>query len=378
MFGKSMRLFKLFGFDVKVDISWFLLVIIIVWSLAVGLFPYYFKGLSTMTYWWMGVAGALGLFFSIVAHEFMHSLVARNSGLPIKGITLFIFGGVAHMEEEPPSAQTEFSMAIAGPITSVLLGVFFYVIAIVGKGLNWPIPVTAVLGYLGVINWVLAGFNLLPAFPLDGGRVLRSVLWRIRKNLRWATKTASQIGVGFSVLFMAIGVIQFFSGNVIGGVWIFMIGMFLQGASRMSYQQLITRQTLEGEKVKDFMKSNPITVQPSLSLGELINDYIYKYHFKMFPVVEHDRLVGCVSTRQLKHVPREQWKTKRVADIVSTCSAENVIDPETDIVKALSLMNRTGNSRLMVAEGDTIVGIITLKDIMNFLSIKLDLGEYEK
>ena len=177
MFGKRITLFKLFGFSVRIDISWLIIVILITWSLALGLFPHYYKDLSKTTYWLMGATGALGLFVSIIFHELCHSLVARRYGLPIKGITLFIFGGVAEMEEAPPSAKAEFMMAIAGPISSVLLGVVLYGILTLGKGSGWPDPVNGVIGYLAAINCILAGFNLLPAFPLDGGRMLRSALW---------------------------------------------------------------------------------------------------------------------------------------------------------------------------------------------------------
>jgi Zn-dependent protease/predicted transcriptional regulator len=376
MFGKSIKLFSLFGFDVKIDISWLVLAFLITWSLAQGLFPYYFKDLSSATYWWMGIFGAIGLFFSIIFHELSHSLVARNFGLPIKGITLFVFGGVAHMEEEPPSAKAEFLMAIAGPVSSVVLGIIFYILRTVGK-ITWPLPVTGVLGYLAFINWILAGFNLLPAFPLDGGRVLRSVLWKWKNNIGWATRVASRIGTFFGFLLIAMGVIQFFSGNLIGGIWWFMIGMFLQNAARMSYQQLITRRALEGETVRNLMIKNPITVAPSIKIKDLVEDYVYRHHYKMFPVVEGENLVGCIATRQLREIPKDQWATKTVGEIASTCSKDNTIAPETDVIKVLSLMNRTRNSRFMVVEGNKLIGLIALKDIMNFLSIKLDLDQYE-
>ncbi len=378
MFGKSIRIFSLFGFDVKVDISWLVLAFLITWSLAQGLFPYYFKDLSSATYWWMGIFGALGLFFSIIFHELSHSLVARNFGLPIKGITLFIFGGVAHMEEEPSSAKAEFMMAIAGPVSSIILGIALYALRTAGRIGNWPVPVTGVIGYLAIINWILAGFNLLPAFPLDGGRVLRSILWKWKQNIGWATRISSRIGTIFGFLLIAMGVIQFFSGNLIGGIWWFMIGLFLQNAARMSYQQLITRRALEGESVKSLMITDPVTVPPTITIKELVEDYIYKHHYKMFPVVDADKLVGCITTRQIRQVPKEEWQSKRISEIANTCSAENTIHPDTDVVKVLSLMNRTRNSRLMVIEGDRLLGIIALKDIMNFLSIKLDLDQYEE
>lgn len=378
MFGKSIRIFSLFGFDVKIDISWLVLAFLITWSLAQGLFPYYFKDLSPGTYWWMGIFGALGLFFSIIFHELSHSLIARNFGLPIKGITLFIFGGVAHMEEEPSSAKAEFMMAIAGPVSSIILGIALYALRTAGRIGNWPVPVTGVIGYLAIINWILAGFNLLPAFPLDGGRVLRSILWKWKQNIGWATRISSRIGSLFGFLLIAMGVIQFFSGNLIGGIWWFMIGLFLQNAARMSYQQLITRRALEGESVKSLMITDPVTVPPTITIKELVEDYIYKHHYKMFPVVDADKLIGCITTRQIRQVPKEEWQSKRISEIANTCSAENTIHPDTDVVKVLSLMNRTRNSRLMVIEGDRLLGIIALKDIMNFLSIKLDLDQYEE
>jgi CBS domain-containing protein len=280
------------------------------------------------------------------------------------------------MEEEPPSAKAEFLMAIAGPISSVLLGIIFYVLRTAGKS-AWPLPVTGVLGYLAVINWILAGFNLLPAFPLDGGRVLRSALWKWKNNIGWATRIASRVGTLFGFVLIAMGVIQFFSGNLIGGIWWFMIGLFLQNAARMSYQQLMTRRALEGETVRKLMIEDPITVTPSMTLQELVEDYIYRHHYKMFPVVEEEKLVGCITTRQLRGIPKDEWTKRTVGEIASACSAENTIAPDTDVIKVLSLMNRTRNSRLMVVEGSRLIGLIALKDIMNFLSIKLDLDKYE-
>lgn len=378
MFGKSVKLFTLFGFEVKVDISWLILAFLVIWSLAKGLFPNYFKGLSIETYWWMGFIGALGLFFSIIFHELWHSLVARKYGLPIKGITLFIFGGVAHMEEEPSSAKVELFMAIAGPASSIVLGLTFYLIMILGKGAGWSLPVTGVIGYLAFINWILAAFNLLPAFPLDGGRVLRSALWRWKNDLRWATRIASRIGSVFGLMLIVMGIIQFFIGSFIAGIWWFMIGMFMQGAARSAYQQVLTRQALEGEKVRHFMKPKPVTVTPFVSIEELVEDYMYKYHFKMFPVVENDKLIGCITTRKIKEIPRSEWKSITIGDVLDRCSSENTIDSETDIIKALAIMNQSNNSRLMVMEKDKLIGILALKDIMKFLSIKLDLDGYEE
>jgi Zn-dependent protease len=323
----------------------------------------------------MGAAGALGLFISIIFHELSHSLVARRFGLPIRGITLFIFGGVAEMAEEPPSAKAEFVMAVVGPISSILLGIGFYAIRAVGMGSGWPVPINGVIGYLAMINGLLAGFNLLPAFPLDGGRMLRSVLWGWRGNFRRATKIASRIGSGFGIGMIVLGVFSFLRGNFIGGIWWLMIGLFLRNASQMSYQQMLARRALEGERVSKFMAPDPVTVQPGIPLGEFVEDYIYQHHYKMFPVVDSGRLLGCVSIHKVKGIPKEEWGQHTVGELTDRCSPENTIAPEADALEALSLMNRTRSSRLMVVEGDRLVGVIALKDMLKFLSLKVELEE---
>lgn len=378
MFGRQISLFNLFGFKVKLDISWFILAILIAWSLAQGVFPDYFPGLDITTYWWMGIAGALGLLMSIIFHEFCHSAIARYYGLPIKGITLFIFGGVAEMGEEPQSPKVEFLMALAGPVASVALSGVFYALEIAGKNAGWSKPTNGVLAYLAWINLILAGFNLVPAFPLDGGRILRSILWAVKHNLRWATHIASYLGSAFGIFLIVLGIINFIGGNFIGGLWYFLIGMFVRGASQMSYRQLIIRKALAGEHVERFMKTEPISVSPSVTVSQLVQDYFYKYHYKMFPVLENGRVKGCVSSREVKQIPRDQWSNYRVADIVKPCSRENTVSVRDDAIKALSLMSSTGNSRLMVLDGEKIAGVVTLKDLLQFLALKIDLEEKEE
>lgn len=373
MFGKSITLVKLFGFEVKIDLSWLILGLLIAWTLAKGLFPSSYRGLSTSTYWIMGVAGALGLLVSIVFHELWHSLVARRFGLPMKGITLFIFGGVAEMTDEPPSPKVEFFMAVAGPLSSIILGLALVGLSAYGHGGGWPRPAVGVINYLGFLNLILAGFNLVPAFPLDGGRVLRSILWGWKDNIRWATQVASQIGSGFGIVLILIGAVEFVFGNLIGGVWMFLIGLFLRGASQSAYKQIIIRRALEGESVRKFMKENPVTVSPRISLQEFVDDYIFKHHFKMFPVVDNDKLVGCVTLNQVKEIPRAEWASRRVGELASGCSKENTISPDQDAMKALSIMSRTNSSRLMVVQGEKLVGVIALKDMMRLLSLKVDL-----
>ena len=375
MFGKRIKLFRFLGFEVGVDLSWIFIVILVVWSLSTGLFPFRFKGLSTQTYWLMGIVAAMGLFLSIIVHEFAHSLVARRFGLPMKGITLFIFGGVAEMSEEPSSARAEFMIAIVGPISSFVIAGIFYSFYLFGTQSGWSKAINGVNYYIGAINFLLATFNLLPAFPLDGGRVLRSILWRWKGNLRWATRIASRIGNGCGFFLVFYGILQVIHGNFIGGMWIFLIGMFLQNAAQMSYQQHIIRKSLEGEIVKRFMNPDPVTVSPSISIERLVEDYMYRLHFKFFPVVDSGRLVGCISTKHLKNIPREDWGRKSVGEVAEACSSENTIGPEIDAVKALSKMRSTGASRLMVVENNRLVGIITLKDMLEFLSIKIELED---
>ena len=375
MFGKRIKLFKILGFEVGIDLSWIILAFLIAWSLSVGLFPFQFKGLSTETYWLMGIIGAVGLFLSIIFHELSHSLVARRYGMPMKGITLFIFGGVAEMSDEPTSPKAEFMMAVVGPISSIAIGLICYGVYTLGKQGGWTQPITGVVGYLAMINGLLAGFNLIPAFPLDGGRLLRSILWGIKGNIRWATRVASSIGSGFGILLIVLAVFQLFRGNFIGAMWWFLIGMFLRGAAKSSYQQLMVRDALQGEPVSRFMSDDPVTVSPSLSVKDLIEDYIYRYHFKMFPVVDDGTLVGCVSTKEVKDIRREQWGQKMIGELAADCSIDNTVAPDTDAVKALALMNRTGVSRLMVTEGDRLVGVITLKDLLKFLSLRMELEE---
>ena len=230
-FGRRMTLFTLLGFRVQLDMSWLFLALLVTWSLAKGFFPIEAPGLPAATYWWMGIAGTIGLLFSLVLHELSHSLVARRYGMTIRGITLFIFGGVAELADEPPSAKAELWTALAGPAMSLLIAVLFTAIGGLGGESRWPPPAVGVAAYLGTINFALAGFNLVPAYPLDGGRVLRAALWRWKGDLHWATRQASRVGGGFAFLLMAAGALQLINGNFIGGVWWFLIGLFLRNAS---------------------------------------------------------------------------------------------------------------------------------------------------
>jgi len=375
MFAKRVRLFSLFNISVRLDWTWIFIAVLVTWSLAKGLFPQKIRGLPEATYWWMGAAGAIGLFASILLHEFSHALAAKSHGIPIRSITLFIFGGVAEMEDEPRSPKAEFLMAGAGPVTSIVIAGISYGVYLLADKLLWPLSVIGVTWYMGMINAVLAAFNLLPGFPLDGGRLLRSVLWYWKGNLRKATGIASRIGAGFGTLLIVLGVLEILMGDWLGGLWSGLIGLFLRNAAIASYQQLLIRESLEGTPVRRFMNPNPVTVTPDTTIDRLVEDYIYRHHYKMFPVVNGDRLIGCVTMQQVKSVPREQWSTVTVGQIARRCGEANTVRPDTDALKVLSLMNRTPVSRVMVAEDGRLVGILSLRDLLRFLAVRMELEE---
>lgn len=374
MFGRRVTLFRLFGFAVRLDASWIVIAALVVWSLAEAVFPSSYPALPISHYWWMGLAGAVGFFASIVFHELCHSLVANHYKLPMRGITLFIFGGVAEMGGEPQSPKVEFLMAIAGPVSSVVIGIVFRILELAGGGV-WPTEVIGVFAYLAWINWALAAFNLIPAFPLDGGRVLRAALWHFQRDLRRATRVASAIGSGFGFALMAFALYELVVGFFISAIWYFMIGLFLRDASRVSYEQLILRSALDGEPVSRFMRPNPVAVRPDMSLQELVNDYFYHYDYKLYPVVAegtHD-LVGCVATRDIRGVPREEWARHSVAEVAHPCSADNTVSPETGALEALAKIQQNGGTGLLVTDHQHLVATVSPRDVMNFLAAKLDL-----
>ncbi|ALA59137.1 site-2 protease family protein [Nitrospira moscoviensis] len=378
MFGRTTTLFRLFGFHVQADMSWLFLALLITWSLATGYFPFEYEHLPASFYWGMALVGAAGLFASLIFHELAHSLVARRFGIPIKGITLFIFGGVAHMDEEPPGPRSEFWMAVAGPLSSLLLAAGFYAVMQGGRAIGWPEPLAGITGYLAFINVLLAVFNLVPAFPLDGGRVFRSALWAWTGNLQWATRVASRFGSGFGIVLMVLGALSVFTGRFVGGFWYVLIGFFLYNAAGQAYAHLLVRGALKGEPVRRFMSRDPVTVSPDLPVQSLVDDYLYRYLYDMFPVLRGSTVVGCVTTKDVGALPRAEWARKTVADVMRTCSPENTVQAGTDAMAALARMNRTGSSRLMVLDGDKLVGILVLKDLMKLVAFRMDLEQMEE
>lgn len=373
MLKRTVTLFQLLGFKVGIDWTWPFLALLIVWSLAMGFFPHEYPDLTESTYWLMAISGAIGLFGSLILHELSHSLIARRYDIPITGITLFIFGGVAQMDKEPPNATSEFRMAIAGPLASFVLAGVFYGAYALGQLLSLPLPVLAVLGYLGFINLVLAVFNLFPAFPLDGGRMFRAMLWHWKRDLRWATHLASRIGSGFGFLLLFLGVLNILHGQPLNGIWFCVLGLFLDQAASASYDQLLARQAFEGEPIQRFMATDVVTVAPDLSIRAFVDQYVYRHLHDIYPVINHSQPVGCIHARHVNNLTREEWDHRTVNDLLIPLNDHNTIAPDTDVMQALSLMRRTGNSRLIVMDKNRLVGIVALKDILKFLSLKLDL-----
>jgi Zn-dependent protease len=373
MFTRSITIFRLLGFEIKVDFTWIIIAILITWQLATSYFPAREPDLQPYVYWALGVEGALGIFLSIIVHELGHAVVARRYGIPIKDITLFIFGGVANMEEEPKRPRDEFFMAIAGPVTSGLIALAMLAIEEIVGSMAPAAPVLSVLAYLSWMNALLAGFNMIPAFPLDGGRVLRAILWDWRKDLRLATRISAGLGSAFGLALIFLGVFAFMSGDTFAGLWWFMIGMFVRSASAMSYRQMMLRRALEGEPISRFMKTEVVSVQPNVTLREFVERFVYEHHHKLYPVMVAGRLIGCVTTRGVKAVPADRWAETSVGEITEACTPENSVPPQTDAMQALSLMNRTGRGRLLVVESGELLGIVALKDLMTFLGLKLDL-----
>ncbi len=370
MFGSGIKLFSILGFEVKLDFSWIFIAALIVWSLATGYFPRQIEGLSADTYWTMAVIGMFGLFFSVIFHELAHSLVARLYGLKIKGITLFIFGGMAEMANEPENPTTEFMMAIAGPLGSFVLAGVFYLVMLMGDAVGAGSAIVAVFGYLAFINTVLAVFNLIPAFPMDGGRVLRAILWHYMGDMARATHIAARGGHFFGIGLIVMGIASVVTGNFVSGMWMVLIGMFVQRAAASADFRSDVHSMFGNQPVRQFMVTNPVALKADVNVQVLVDEYFFHFYHDMFPVTDGNKLVGCVTVRDVKKVPRNKWQTTAVGTIITPRSRENTISGDVTMMDALTLMGRANNGRLMVVQGEQLVGIVTLKDLLGIITLK--------
>ena len=367
MIGASITLIEVFGIKIRVNISWAFIAILLAWGLAEGYFPTINEKLPEATYWWMSIVAVLGLFASILLHELAHSLVARAYGMEITGITLWLLGGIAELKGEPPSPKVELLMAIAGPAMSVFLGTFFWLSAGVLQGF---VSVATVLSYLGMLNLILAAFNMVPAFPLDGGRVARAIIWMRTGDYLAATKTAARMGSLFGLGLIAFGFLGLVTGAGLASLWWVVLGMFVRFAADSSNLQAQTKNVLAQKTVREFMTPKPITVSAETSVADLVENYIYHYDFEFFPVMDGGRVAGSVSLQEVRTLPLDRHKQVRVREIMKPISANTLVSPRDLAANVMTRMQETGASLLMVMDRDDLVGVIATKDLLRIIAIQ--------
>jgi Zn-dependent protease len=370
-------LLRVSGIQVRVDPSWFLIFLLIWWSLSAGYFPRIHPEAGAFQLWSAGLLTALLFFVSLLIHELSHSFVARRAGVEVPSITLFLFGGASEMTREPDDPGTELRIAIVGPLASFALALGFWGFAALLPD-GTPGLLLGVVRYLAWINFALAVFNLLPGFPLDGGRVLRALIWRRTGSLRRASRVATQAGKGLGIGLAVLGVVQIFGGALVGGIWLILIGLFARGLAESSYQSLMLRQLLAEVSVGEVMVREPQTVPAELPLDRLVEDYILERGLRAFPVVEEQsgRTLGLISLEEVKGVPPQSRATERVRDHLVPLDEERCVTPETPLVEALGRMGRLGLARLLVLEPGSrrLTGLLTRGGLARFVELRQALG----
>jgi len=368
----SFQIGRIFGISIRIDYTWFIVFALVSLSLGGYHFPSIYANWSPMTYWFMGVITALIFFCSILAHELAHSLVSRARGVPVDSITLFIFGGVARISDEPRSPGSEFLMALAGPATSLGIGIVFGALyLLIGKTRT---PVTALALWLSRINLIVAAFNLIPGFPLDGGRVFRSIVWKITGNLRTATRIASIVGRVVAYLFILLGFLTALRGNWFGGIWIAFIGWFLQNAASSSYRQLELREMLRGVKVSEIMTSDCQWLPKGLAVKDLVDNYILPTTRRCFPVVDEDRVLGIITLHNVKEIPREQWASVKVEDAMTPLEEMKTVRSDDDLFTVMRQMTEEGVNQMPVVEDGQLIGMIARDNLVGFINARSELG----
>jgi Zn-dependent protease/predicted transcriptional regulator len=371
---QEIDLFKVAGVQIAIDYSWLIIFALVLWSLSAGYFPALHPDYTRIEYWMVGLVATVLFFASIVTHELSHAIVANRLGQPVERISLFIFGGMAHLGHEPTSARDELKIAAAGPITSFVLGAFFLSIPRV-FGLDATYSMWAsVFNYLGFINFALGLFNLLPGFPLDGGRILRAVLWQRSGDFRQATASASEWGKGIAYGLIFLGALQIFAGALVGGIWLIFIALFLKGAASSSYQSLVIEQVLGSLQVNDLMVRDPITVDADVTVAGVINDHFMRHGHGGYPVMRDGRAVGLISLSQIRDCPAEERSSKRIGEIMRPLEPAIVIAPTAPVSNALRQMAESDSGRLLVMEQDRLIGLITRSAIAHFMMLRSQLG----
>jgi Zn-dependent protease len=364
MGGGSISLGKIFGIPLKIDYSWFLILILFTWTFATGYYPAEFKNWSTAEYWIVGGVTALMLFVSVLLHELGHSFVALRYKIPVRSITLFIFGGVSQISAEPVSAISEFWITIVGPIVSFVLAGVFYFLTFVFTPI---VPLLAIVKYLAYINVILGLFNLIPGFPLDGGGVLMAIVWGFTHNRHRALMIASSVGSFFAYLFIIYGVFLIFTGNLINGLWIAFIGWFLVSASRGQARQEQVKTALLGHKVFEVMSQGYTIIQGSTVLQSLIDDHILGGGRRSFIVESGEQVIGLLTLHHLRDIPRDQWSSTTAAQVMVPTSKWKQIGPDTELWDAIEEMDRDGVNQLPVMTNGRIEGMLTREDIISYL-----------
>ena len=362
----TLTLFRVQGIPVKVHMSWLVVFGLITWSLASGYFPRELPNLPLVTYWANGVLAAALLFVSVFLHELSHSIVAVRYGIPVSGITLHIFGGVSQLTREPDGPGAEWNMAIVGPLTSLAIA---GALALLHRFAELPAPAAAVTRYLMLMNALLGGFNLVPGFPLDGGRLLRALLWKTTGDLRWATRAAAQTGAAVALFLMMIGIFQIIAGNFVGGLWLLLIGLFLRQAAEASSREQQVRQALSALTVRDVMTRAVIHVPADLSVARLVEEVFWPHHVSSFPVIESGRVVGLVTVEQIKRIPRVRWADTRVRDLMRPLDETSQAAPADALWDAFKKLAGNGVGRLAVLDGGQLVGYLSIKDVTHVLAV---------
>ena len=367
MFSNAVKLFKLIGFDIKLDPSWILIAALITWSLSQQYFPATLPGQTAGAYFLMAVFAMLLFFASLLLHELAHAVVARQYGVPIKGITLFLFGGVAELDEEPRTAGIEFRVAVAGPLMSFALSFGFWSLALAATIAQSGPTLIEILSYLATINLILALFNLVPAFPLDGGRVLRAYLWHRSGNILKATESAAKSGVVFAYTLMALGMVALFQGAVVVGLWNVLIASFVLIAARSSYQTQLARAVFDNRTVGSLMSRNPLVVEPDMTLSDFVSDIILRRRTNFAPVLEDGVLLGHMDRQLLSGIDRDNWASTRVGDVFVGLEDTPMVGPDLPVQDLLALVAQTGARKFLVVRDHRLLGVITLADLAGSL-----------
>ena len=375
MARRAIPLIKVFGIPIRVDPTWFIIFALVAWTLAAAYFPLTFKGMDRYVYWIMGTIASLLLFVSVLVHELGHSYAAQRLNIPVKGITLFLFGGVSETLDEPRSAKAEWIMTVAGWGLSLAIAVVCYGASLaITDTSQFALATFGVVRYLAWVNLLLFIFNGLPGLPLDGGRLLRAAIWYFTGNVQKATYIASTTGSVFGVTLIVGGVLMLFTGNLIGGMWFILIGFFLRNGARSSYQQLVVRRALEGVPVGEVMSDRVITIPAEMSIEQAVNEYFLKHHYHSFPVLEGGKLIGIVSLHDVREVHRDAWPHTTIGQVANRQVVELALHREDDLMDAVTKMARFNVGRLPVIDDGHMIGIVSRRDIMHRLSTKTDLG----